>query len=83
MAKNHDADGNVMGRTYANPVLDTRTYQVEFAGGKITELTTDVIAESIYTECNADRIEYLLSDLLVYYQKNDKAISLSYQHISV
>ena len=28
-----------------NPILDTSTHLVEFAGGQITELTTNVIAE--------------------------------------
>ena len=28
----------------------TRTYHVEFTGDKVTELTTNVIAESMYTQ---------------------------------
>ena len=35
VVSSHDANGNVMGRSHANPVLDTRTYQVEFAGAKL------------------------------------------------
>ena len=27
----------VMGRFHTNPILDTRMYQVEFAGGKVTD----------------------------------------------
>ena len=53
-----------------------RTYQVEFAGGEVTELTANVIAESLYAQCNWDRNEYLLLDALVDYQKDKKAISL-------
>ena len=41
----HDANGNVMGRVYLNPILNTRAYQVEFGRGEITELTTSAIAE--------------------------------------
>ena len=58
-------------------------YQVKFAGGKVTELTANVIAESMYAQCNADGNEYLLLDVLVDYQKDDKAISLSDQQITV
>ena len=36
VAKGHDANGDVKGRAHANPTLDTRVYQVEFAGGKFT-----------------------------------------------
>ena len=51
--------------------------QVEFTGGKVTELTTNVIAESMYAQCIADGNECLLLDILVDYPKNDKAISLT------
>ena len=45
------------------------------------ELITNVIAESMYAQCNADRNEYLLLDLLVDYKKDDKAIFLTEQQI--
>ena len=36
----HNAIGNTIGRANANSILDTKMYQVEFAGN-------DIIAESI------------------------------------
>ena len=45
VARSGDASGNMMDRSHTNPILDTRTYQVEFAGGKVTKLTANVIAE--------------------------------------
>ena len=51
-------------------------YQVEFSGSKFTELTTNIIAESMYAQCDADRNEYLLLDAQIDYHKDDKAISL-------
>ena len=50
---------------HENPILDTRMYQVEFAGGKVPELTANVIAESMYVQWDADGNEHLLLDLLV------------------
>ena len=47
VARSRDTKGDVMGRSHINLILDTRTYQVEFAGGEVTELTTNVIAESM------------------------------------
>ena len=72
-----------MGRAHTNPILNTRMYQVEFAGGKVTELTTNIIAESMYTQCDADRNEYLLLEALVDYHKDIKAISLTEQQTSI
>ena len=67
MVRSQDANQNVIGRSHTNPILDLRKYQVEFAGGKVTELSINVIAESMYTQCNLDGNEYLLIDVLVNY----------------
>ena len=54
MARGHivtwscDDSRNVMCRAHPNLILGTRSYQVEFAGGKVTELITNFIAESMY-----------------------------------
>ena len=82
MARGHIV-GYVMGRTHSNPILDTRMYQVEFAGGKVTELTTNIITESTYTQCNTDGNEYFLLNLLFDHHKDNKAISLPEQQISI
>ena len=44
----------VMDIAHVNPIMDTRLYQVEFNGGEVTELTNNVIAESMYAQCDAD-----------------------------
>ena len=56
-----------MGRSHTNSILDMRTYQVEFAGDEVTELTTNIIVESMYAQCNSDKNEFLLLDALVDY----------------
>ena len=78
-----DANGNVLGRTHENPILDTRMCQVEFIGRKVTELTTDVIAESMYAQCDTDSNVYLPLDSLIDHHEDDKVISLTDQHNSV
>ena len=64
-------------------MLDTRIHQVEFAGGEVTELTTNVITELMYTQFNADVNKYLLLDMLVDHQKGNKTTSLSNQQTTV
>ena len=58
-------------------------YQDEFAGGKVTELTTNIIAESMYAQCDIDGNEYLLLDALVDDCKHNKDISLIDWQITV
>ena len=73
MARGHvvvrscDSNENVMGRSHTNQMLDTKMYHVEFAGVEIKELNTNIIAESIYTQCNSEGNEYLLFYVLVDY----------------
>ena len=83
VVQSHDASENIMGRPHTNPILNTGMYQVEFAGGKVTELTAIVIAESMYAQCDADGNKYLLLDVLVDYHKKNKAIFITDQQTSI
>ena len=50
--RKRDHEGNVIGRSNANPILDTREYEVKFYDGDVTKLTTNAIAESMYAMCD-------------------------------
>ncbi len=43
-----DWDGNPVGRANDNPILDTRSYIINFDDGDQTELTANMIAESLF-----------------------------------
>ena len=47
VVQSHDASGSMVARAHTKPILDTRMYQVEFAGGKVAELTT----KSLLSQC--------------------------------
>lgn len=81
ISRKRDADGNPMGRAHPNPILDTRVYNVEFDDGDVTELTTNLIAESMYSQCDPDGNQYLLLDQLVDHRSNDRAVALPDQVI--
>ena len=53
--RKRDHKGNFIGRSNANPILDTREYEVKFEDGDVTELTANAIAESIYAMCDEKR----------------------------
>ena len=63
----HHTSGNVMGGAHTNSILNTMMYQVVFTGVEVAECTTNVIVESMYTQCDADKNEYLLLDALFDY----------------
>jgi hypothetical protein len=49
--RKRELDGNVMGRSNANSMLDTRTYGIEFTDGRSDEYTANVIAENMFAQC--------------------------------
>ena len=57
VARSHDASGNIMGRAHANPIMDTRLYEDNFAGFKVTKLT----ANSLLSLCTLNAMQMRMS----------------------
>ena len=76
-----DADGNAVGRSNDNPILDTREYNYEFDDGEVSKLTANVISESIYAACDDSGNEYMMMESIVDYRKSNKALSVSSQKV--
>lgn len=80
-ARKRDKDGNPVGLANSNPILDTRSYVVHFDDGDQTELTANMIAESLYSQCDPDGLEYILLDEIVDHRRTDSAIKLADQKV--
>ena len=52
-----DANGNPIGGSNQNLILNMCLYEVEFSGGEITELAANIIAELMYAQCDVHRKE--------------------------
>jgi hypothetical protein len=78
-ARKRDADGNPKGRANPNPILDTCEYMVTFEVGDVTDLTANLIAESMYAQCDPNGNQYVLLDSLIDHQCLDTALRLSDQ----
>lgn len=78
-ARKRDVDGNPKGRANTNPILDTREYTVTFDDGDVTDLTANLIAESMYAQCDPDGNQYVLLDSLTDHRRLDTALRLSDQ----
>ena len=74
-----DSDGNPVGLSHTNPVLDTGSYIVEFDDNDQTKLTANLIAESMYSQCDLDGNQYLLLADIVDHRSMDTAIKLANQ----
>jgi len=81
-SRKRDQNGNLVGNAHPNPIMDTRTYKVEFPDGEVAELMANVIAESMYAACDEKGNEYLLFDCFVDYKVSDKALTKKTQPMS-
>ena len=57
-----DSDGNPLGTSHENPILDTCQYIVEFNDGDEAELAANVIATNMYAQCDPEVNQYFLLD---------------------
>jgi hypothetical protein len=80
-ARKRDRDGNPIGFANSNPILDTRSCIVHFDDGNQTKLTANMIAESMYSQCDPDVYEYTLLDEIVDHRRMDTAIKLADQKV--
>ena len=77
-----DTSRNIMKRAHANPILDPRMYQVEFVGGKVTELLPMSLPSQCMPYVMQTRMCIFL-DALADYHKHNKEVSLTDQQIAV
>ena len=70
-----DEDGIPVGTANANPLLDTRSYIVDFPDGEVSEYTANLIAEGMVAQCDADGIDVRLLDEIVGHKKDGNAVS--------
>jgi hypothetical protein len=80
-ARKCDRNSNPVGHANNNPILDTRSYIIDFDDGDQTELTVNMIAESLYSQCDPDSNQYVLLEEIVDHQHLPTAIKLSDQKI--
>jgi hypothetical protein len=69
--RKRQSDGTLLGKAHSNPILDTRTYEVEFADGQKTELAANVIAENMLAQCDSEGNQYLLLAGIVDHRKDN------------
>jgi hypothetical protein len=60
-----DRGGNPVGHANDNPILDTRSCILDFDDGDQTELTANMIAESLYLQCDPNGNQYVLLEQIV------------------
>ena len=57
-----------------NPILDSRTYKVEFPDRRTIEFSTNAIAEHMFMQCDPTGNQYLLPDSISDHKIEDSAV---------
>ena len=70
-----DDEGRPIGKSNANPLLDTRLYKVEYPDGRIDELQANTIAENMYAQCDTEGRQYLLLNEISDHRKDETALT--------
>lgn len=68
------SDENLARKAHSNPILDTRTREVEFIDGQRAELAANVIAQNIYAMCDSKGNQLLLMSGIIDHRKDESAI---------
>ena len=68
--RNHD--GTLRGTANANPILDTREYEVEFEDGSYAEYSANLLAENLYDHVDANGNSHSLLSCIVDHECDPK-----------
>jgi len=74
IARKRDHDGNPIGRSHANPILDTRLYQVIFPDGETAEYSANIIAKCLYSQVDDEGNQFLLLDEIIDWKQTEDAV---------
>ena len=69
--------GEPVGTKNANPILDTRSYQVEFPDGEVAVYSANVIAQNMIAQCDPEGNQHLLMESIIDHKTDDKAIKFA------
>eukprot|EP00978_Attheya_sp_CCMP212_P029927 scaffold108273_cov32-Attheya_sp.AAC.1 len=69
-----DDEGNPIGRAHANPLLDSRQYEVQFHNGDTEVLTANIIAENLLSQVDNEGRRQMMLDEIVDHRSLESAI---------
>ena len=83
IGRKRDADGSLKGTANANPILDTRKYEVEFPDGEVSEYSANVIAENMWAQCDLEGRQHLLMEEIIDHRRDDTAVAFADRFVEV
>ena len=69
--------GEAKGAANTNPIIDTRTYDIEFPNGEITKYSANFIAENMFAQCDMRAKQFVLMAAFVDHNKGGHAVEIA------
>ena len=69
--RKRDQHGNPIGEKNPNPILDTRVFNTEYSDGRIEEVSTNLIAKSLFSEVHEDGFNTAILNDIIDIKKDD------------
>jgi hypothetical protein len=73
--RKRDADGNLIGKSATNPIMDTRMYVMTFRDKREAEYSANVIAENMLSMCYVEGNQFVLMKYILDHRKEEIAVS--------
>ena len=74
IGRSTDGNGNPIGQYDANPIMNSRVYDVMSPDGSIQQYAANIIAENLYSQVDEEGHRYIMLDEIVDHRKNDDAV---------
>jgi hypothetical protein len=72
--RKRDSDGNLIGKSHQDPLLDTSLYEVELEDGRVEAFSANLIAESMYEQVDDEGAIQRIVDEIVDHKRMGDAI---------
>ena len=69
-----DADGRPIGKAHENPLLDTRECEVEIFDGHSEALSSNLIAQNLFSQIDEEGERHVLLDDIIDHRRNATAL---------
>ena len=73
-SRKRNADGTLIGTQNNNPILDSRTYSVEFGDGSYGDYSTNVLIENLYAHVDDQGRSHALVHSITDHRKDEEAV---------
>ena len=75
--------GDLIGKPNQNPILDMRSYQVQFPDGEIAPNAANLIAENMITQCDPDGNQFLLLESITDHKKDKSTVPSEDRYVTI